>query len=163
MKWILNVETLRNIFLITLFVLVFSFTYNFFSPKGLNIFNANVNSMKKVSQSTSNEFNVISIDEALEFFYNENTIFIDARSPSDYEKGHIPGALNLSTKEFDNYLETVFSLPRNKLIIIYCESIHCNLSHELAVKLKNFGIENIYLMVEGINEWKKRSLPLNKY
>ena len=39
---------------------------------------------------------VITIEEALNL---ENPLFIDTRSPSEYEQGHIPGAVNVPLLE----------------------------------------------------------------
>jgi rhodanese-related sulfurtransferase len=45
-------------------------------------------------------------------------VVIDVRSPDDYRKGHIPGAINLPIQQIEagNYP----NLPRYKRLISYC-------------------------------------------
>jgi len=48
---------------------------------------------------------------------NDNMLLIDIRTPEDYAKGHIKGAVNAPFAKFQEYLD---KLPADKEIVIYC-------------------------------------------
>jgi rhodanese-related sulfurtransferase len=59
----------------------------------------------------------ISADEALEKLYqSEALIFIDVRSPADFRRGHIPGAISLPLTEVESGFE---QLDPAKAVIVY--------------------------------------------
>ena len=60
----------------------------------------------------------ISAKKLSEYFCNDQYIIIDIRDKKDYEKGHIPHAINIP---FDDFEENGIKLPKNKKYILYCE------------------------------------------
>ncbi len=152
-----NIELIKDLVSIILLTLIFSIVYNFILYGNINFIE---NAKSKSSQDLKSDFQEVTIEEAQDHF-NE-AIVIDARSEENFQSGHIPGAINIPVKNFDSYIDKIFELPQNKLIIIYCEGIHCNLSHQLAEKLQTFGFKNLWIMYEGIEGWLKRNLPMEK-
>lgn len=144
-----------------LMALLFGFSYCFIVYGNINF----IEKKKSLSESSlhSDDLRIqdVSIDTALQLI-REGALIIDARSENDYKNGHIKNAINIPSKNFDNYIDKVFEIPQETLILIYCEGIHCNFSHQLAEKLLNFGFQKIYVMVEGIEGWKNRNLDLAK-
>lgn len=69
------------------------------------------------------------------------TILVDLREPQEYEKGHIPGAINLPYVCFE---ESRLCLIRQKTIILYCE--RGSISLRIARKLSDEGyrVLNLY-------------------
>ena len=45
-------------------------------------------------------------------------VIIDLREPESYAAGHVPGAVNLPFRDYDRWRRV---LPRNKVIVLYCE------------------------------------------
>jgi len=80
----------------------------------------------------------------------EALMVVDARSREAYARGHIPGAINFPHAEMD--AESVKRLPRDKLIITYCDGIGCNGSIKGALKLALHGFRVKELM-GGIDWW----------
>lgn len=154
---LLKSQTYKDAISILILTAIFSLLYTLIAYGDFNFLE---NAKDRNLQSTKSEFREITIEEAQKFL--NNAIIIDARSEQDYESGHIPRSINIPTKSFDNYIEKIFEIPQDTLIIIYCEGIHCNLSHILAEKLKTFGFKNIRIMFEGIEGWKKKNLPIEK-
>jgi rhodanese-related sulfurtransferase len=98
---------------------------------------------------------------AKQIFDQGSTLFVDARSKTDFLEGHVAGAISLPVSEFDDRIETFFNqyLP-NQAMIIYCSGRLCQDSHHLAQKLMEFGYENISIMIDGFPGWKARGYPI---
>jgi rhodanese-related sulfurtransferase len=77
-------------------------------------------------------------------------IVLDARSRDTYARGHIPGAINFPYREMD--AESVKRLPRNQLIVTYCDGIGCNGSTKAALKLAHFGFR-VKELIGGFDWW----------
>jgi len=103
---------------------------------------------------------LIPFEEAKDKFLTDAAVFIDARTPELYQKGHIQGARNLPIGDFDRQADTVFNdLPEDTLIVTYCDGEDCALSAELALKLKEIGFENVRVLHNGWSVWKSHQLP----
>lgn len=74
---------------------------------------------------------------------------IDVRSREEYQKGHIPGAMNLP---FDAMKSSVGKLPKGEEIIVYCRGPYCVLSVNAVALLRAQGIEALRL-TSGFSEW----------
>jgi rhodanese-related sulfurtransferase len=83
-----------------------------------------------------------------------NFMLIDARPKRTFDKGAIPGALNISDTEFDKHID---KLPADKAmpLIYYCGGLECVLSNKSAEKARKLGYSNVKTFVEGYPEWVK--------
>lgn len=103
---------------------------------------------------------VIALEQAAQLFDQEAALFVDARPQSQFAQGHIRGALSLPWQEVDRFfVETAGRLEGSKTIITYCDGESCELSHELALFLKDLGFENVRVLVNGWTVWKQAGLP----
>jgi rhodanese-related sulfurtransferase/uncharacterized membrane protein YphA (DoxX/SURF4 family) len=103
---------------------------------------------------------LIPFEEAKDKFFAGGALFIDARSPELYREGHIQGALNLPHADFDQLADkVVMNFPEDTLIVTYCDGEDCTLSAELALKLKEIGFENVRVLYDGWNVWRRHQLP----
>jgi rhodanese-related sulfurtransferase len=87
--------------------------------------------------------------------FAQDALWIDARSTAEFEKGHIPGALSLNEKNWEDALPQLFETwqpPR--LIVVYC-SAGCPASAKIAAKLTELGIDPVQVMEGGFEEWKR--------
>ncbi len=84
---------------------------------------------------------------------------IDARRPDQYEKGFIGNAINLHPEYEDEgkYVESIFQLPMDKGLIIYCDGGTCDLSHKLAKELIHFGFKRLFIYHGGWEEWSVKT------
>ena len=81
-------------------------------------------------------------------------LIVDSRPAGrKYDGGHIPGAVNIPERSFD---EMTDSLPANKAdqLIFYCGGLKCPLSHKSAFKAEKLGYSNITVYAEGFPDWK---------
>ena len=80
---------------------------------------------------------------------------IDSRpAVKKFNKGHIPGAVNIPFSQFDKMTNL---LPQDKsaLIIFYCEGPACSLSHKSAYKAEAMGYTKVKVFPGGFPAWKK--------
>ena len=105
----------------------------------------------------------ISLDDAARAFENGSAFFLDARSPSEYALGHIKGARLVPFEDLDEYvIEATADIPSDALIITYCDGEACMLSHDLALYLKDFGFERVYVLINGWTLWMDKGLPVEQ-
>jgi rhodanese-related sulfurtransferase len=83
-----------------------------------------------------------------------NVMLIDARPKRVFDKGSIPGAVNISDTDFD---KNVDKLPADKAtpLIYFCGGLECVLSNKSADKARKLGYTNVKTYVEGYPEWAK--------
>lgn len=74
---------------------------------------------------------------------------IDARDAEQYQKEHIPGAVNIDWRQV---LARRAELPKDKSILLYCNS--GTLSAQAAFALKLVGVENVLILQGGLSQWK---------
>lgn len=85
-------------------------------------------------------------------------LIIDARDRAQFEKGHIPGAINI---EWRRVLAQKSQIPKDKTVLIYCNT--GSLSAQAGFALRVAGYENIRILQGGFEEWKaKGGLDANK-
>ena len=88
------------------------------------------------------------------FFDARAALFLDARDPAEYEKGHIPGAIRLTNAEAQNEPGRMKALPvQGRPTIVYCEGGTCEASLELARFLLESGFKKVLVYMGGYPEW----------
>jgi rhodanese-related sulfurtransferase len=92
----------------------------------------------------------------------DSALLIDSRSFDEYEKGHIPGAMNLPYNSiFEN--KNIFNkLPKNKWLITYCDGPPCDVAELLAFELFYSGFKRVAIYAGGLNGWKSQMKGENK-
>jgi len=100
----------------------------------------------------------ITVDQAYEaYLSDEGYIFVDVRSESEYESGHIKGAVLIPLSDIDERLN---ELPKDSPIVLYCNGSSCNRSGAAASILIENGFEKVYDMGgTGIFEWIEKRYP----
>lgn len=93
-------------------------------------------------------------------FDNQEVVFIDARSSSEYFAGHIPGALNVHPSYFSSS-KAIETLKRNQPVITYCSGEACQSSVVLAEKLIRVrGHIDTRVFFGGWEAWKAAGFPV---
>lgn len=77
-------------------------------------------------------------------------VVLDGRSPDAFARGHVPGAINLPHREISG--ETTSFFRKDRLIVTYCDGIHCNASTKAALKLAELGF-SVKEMIGGLDGW----------
>ncbi len=76
---------------------------------------------------------------------------IDARDGEQFQKEHIPGAVNI---EWRQILARRNELPKDKSILIYCNT--GSLSAQAGFALRVAGMDNVRILQGGYSEWKTK-------
>ena len=80
-------------------------------------------------------------------------VLLDARAEAAYVAAHLPGAQNLPHAHIDEHTAAHFLPDRNRLVVCYCWSVHCNAADRAAAKLAALGYR-VKVMVGGIEAWR---------
>jgi rhodanese-related sulfurtransferase len=103
----------------------------------------------------------ISQEEAERLYFTHAAVFIDARSAEEYARGHIRGARSLPWQEVDlNFMAVTADLELTTPIVTYCDGETCELSHDLALFLRDAGFTNTRVLVNGWTIWQQAGLPV---
>ncbi|NVK24015.1 MAG: rhodanese-like domain-containing protein [Gammaproteobacteria bacterium] len=97
---------------------------------------------------------LITADELLN--NSEQYLVLDTRSKSEFDQGHIQGALNIPHTEVINQLEKLKGV--NKTIVVHCRSGRRALTAEQA--LLDNGFNNLKHLQGDIKGWTANGYPL---
>ena len=93
---------------------------------------------------------------------NKSALILDARPRVFFERGHVPGALNLVRDNFvRDYrrLSATLRTATDKPIIVYCSGGDCHDSRLVANALLTLGLSNVSVFTGGWQEWSGADLP----
>ncbi|UCH74566.1 MAG: hypothetical protein JSU82_01545 [Rhodospirillales bacterium] len=83
----------------------------------------------------------------------DGSMIIDARpARKKYDKGHVPGAINIPNTFFDKQVD---KLPKDKStrLVFYCGGYKCPLSLKSATKARDLGYTDVVLFQAGYPAW----------
>lgn len=84
-------------------------------------------------------------------------VLLDVRTPALYAAGHVPGAINLPTRQITE--GALADWPSDTLFVVYCAGPHCNGSTKAALKLARLG-RPVKEMIGGLTGWIDEGLGL---
>jgi rhodanese-related sulfurtransferase len=103
----------------------------------------------------------LTVRQALELMAAGQARFLDARDPAAFRNGAIPGAVNLPPGLPDAELAArLAALPRERVLVAYCDGLGCDLSRTLAERLAALGAARVALLADGLDGWLKAGGPL---
>jgi rhodanese-related sulfurtransferase len=88
------------------------------------------------------------IDAFQDAIANTNPYLIDVREPSEYEEGHIPGAVNIPLRTLADNLDQV---PTDQPVFVYCASGHR--AGQALASLGMLGYDNVKAFPPGWKGW----------
>lgn len=94
-------------------------------------------------------------DTALALADRGEVTLIDVRPHTEYDAGHLPGALSVPLDELDVLAER---LPTGPAIVAYCRDRYCVFAPEAVERLRERGVGTRLLDI-GVSEWRERGLP----
>src|SRR3989442_15674828 len=86
-----------------------------------------------------------------------NLVVVDVRATEDFEKGHIPGAVNLPKDRW----ETLQGLIRDKTNVVYCYTQQCHLAANACVRFAGRGYP-VMELEGGFEAWKQNELDIEE-
>jgi rhodanese-related sulfurtransferase len=92
--------------------------------------------------------------------WGATVLWVDARADSEFASDHIPNAISLN---FENWSE---AFPKfldhynpGQRVVVYCSATSCQLSREIAAKLKSSGVTDAFFLEGGWEAWKQHNHP----
>ncbi len=80
--------------------------------------------------------------------------FVDARTPNDYQQGHVAGAVHIADVQAPFPEPTLARLRDASTVITYCDTTDgCALSTRLASRLVQEGLSDVRVLEGGIDDW----------
>ncbi len=159
-----NKKLLNQILGISFISLFVSFSYNQFRSEPLSLVKKKIQILTEVASLDArlSEPTITGVDINLaQTLFEDNILFIDARSEQYYNEGHIPNAI--CKDDFDLLvvqLENILGM--DDPFVVYCSDDDCGSSEELSYELQSYGFNNIYLFQGGWKEWQNAGLPEGK-
>ncbi|HEV3081503.1 MAG TPA: rhodanese-like domain-containing protein [Gemmataceae bacterium] len=103
---------------------------------------------------------LLNLTEAKSLWSDPGALFIDVRSSTDYEFGHVAGAISMPYEEFAERLAArKQQLQGAGAIVVYCKSKDCGKSLWSAIRLHQEGLTQTRIYPNGWNEWDTNGLP----
>jgi rhodanese-related sulfurtransferase len=106
---------------------------------------------RKVAYSTG----PVELSHALEA--HEDVNVVDVREPEDFEKGHVPGSVNLPRARWSSHE----GLREDVANVLLCYSHVCHLAAKAGVEFAGAGYP-VLEMDGGWESWKENGLPVEK-
>lgn len=97
-----------------------------------------------------NTYQQISQEEAKEMMDSQELIILDVREQSEYDSGHIPGAVLLPVGSIDQDTAAAVIPDKDSTVLVYCRS--GNRSKTASSALAELGYTAVYEF-GGINTW----------
>ena len=86
-----------------------------------------------------------------------NLVVVDVRETEDYDKGHIPGAINVPRERWDSPQ----GLSKDKTNVVYCYTQQCHLAANACVRLAGQGYP-VMELEGGFEVWKEHDLDIEE-
>lgn len=89
----------------------------------------------------------------------EDFSLIEVLPQDEYEKFHLPGAINVPGDSLRDTIADVIS-DRDKTVVVYCASPSCTASDRAAELLVDMGYNDVRDYRGGKQHWKEGGLPV---
>ncbi|WP_108126454.1 rhodanese-like domain-containing protein [Saccharospirillum mangrovi] len=84
---------------------------------------------------------------------------VDLRTKDEFRKGHLPGAINIPSRDFANRMSELSAYKETPIILVCKTGTSAGASGAL---LNKAGFKQLHKLRGGVLEWQNSSLPLVK-
>ena len=100
---------------------------------------------------------LVTVDQART--WGENVIWVDARPDEEFARDHVPSALSLNEDRWNELLPQFLAVwSPEKKVVVYCSSLSCNASREVARRLrKEAQLPDVFVLEGGWEAWLKKN------
>jgi len=87
----------------------------------------------------------------------DEAIWVDARPDEQFAHEHVPGALQLNEDHWNELLpQMLVKYSPEKRVVVYCSSLSCGASREVARRLRQEAeLKNVFVLEGGWEAWLK--------
>lgn len=111
------------------------------------------------SQVPATKVKRVGVEEYDKLRANTNNVLLDVRSVAEFEKGRVPGAINIDINS-SKFAEKVAALDTNKTYLVNC-AVGMR-SAKACKKMEAMGFNKLYDLEPGFDGWKKARKPMEK-
>jgi rhodanese-related sulfurtransferase len=110
-----------------------------------------------VESESEEEFTRVTWEETAPRVEAGDWVLVDARDEEQFHARHIPGAISLPSNAYPEMIEFFAEEQgRNKTVVVYCGTEDCDLSTELALRLRDeAGFQDIRILDGGFLAWQR--------
>jgi rhodanese-related sulfurtransferase len=94
-----------------------------------------------------------------ELLNHHDALLVDVSPATDFEKGHIPGAISLPLSQFDPTHKALAKAQERDVVVICRQGIS---AVDAARKLVKAGFKKVHVLDGGVANWRAADLPLAK-
>lgn len=88
--------------------------------------------------------------------WGESVVWVDAREAAAFARGHIPGALAFDENAFNESLGNLLAAwAPGRRVVVYCDSSACTRSRDVADRLRDAGLSDVYHLHGGWDAWTR--------
>ncbi|MFH0812058.1 MAG: rhodanese-like domain-containing protein [Pseudomonadota bacterium] len=146
---------------IFLFSVCIALITNYFRPDGLPLVRSVSSPLPFLSENELGRG--VTLQIFLEKLNQSGVLILDARSPEEFQEGHVPGAKKLPYEYFSEKSPQILQgIPFDQEIITYCEGIDCSNAEDLTLLLKEMGYKNVKVFPGGWEEWTENRMPVEE-
>lgn len=98
---------------------------------------------------------IVSARQVRQLVSQGQALLLDARTPAEYEAGHLPGAILMPVDFLYDYEKQINDLPKGRWLICYCDGPPCDLGELLAQELLLRDFQKVAVYQDGLSDWKK--------
>lgn len=102
------------------------------------------------------ELEPVSRDDLVQRARDGSVVVLDVRPETEYESGHIPGAISIP---LDRLAQRLAELPTDAEIVAYCRGPYCVMAPEAVTVLRGAG-RRARRLEDGLPEWRQAGLPV---
>jgi molybdopterin/thiamine biosynthesis adenylyltransferase/rhodanese-related sulfurtransferase len=112
---------------------------------------------RELLEQVRSEIDEIDATQARELVKNGEPLVLDVREQSEWDEGHIPGAVHVPRGHLESRIERTAPDP-TRPIVVYCSA--GNRSAFAAKTLGELGYEDVTSLAGGFTDWKRNGFPV---
>jgi len=100
---------------------------------------------------------MVTVDQARA--WGDTAIWVDARPDDEFARDHVQGAFSLNEDRWNELLpQFLTAWSPGKKIVVYCSSLSCNASREVARRLrKEAQLSEVFVLEGGWEAWLRKN------
>ena len=110
-----------------------------------------LSSIFTTSAQNSDAISVLNKNQFAEAIQGKKVTLLDVRTPEEFSKGFIMGAINIDYFDQQNFIKQISRLDKTEPVYLYCRS--GNRSMKAARQLVSLGFEKVYDLAGGYLVW----------
>ena len=99
---------------------------------------------------------MVTVDQARA--WGGHVIWVDARPDEEFARDHVPDAISLNEDRWNDLLSQFLVVwSPGKKVVVYCSSLSCNASREVARRLRREAqLPDVFVLEGGWEAWLKK-------